>query len=249
MAGEGGTAPPGQQPEPLIEPGTDLLDRQRTKPGCSELQSQRDTVQANADRRDSLAVAVVYGEAPPVHRRALGEELHRFERGQPVGGAEIVGRHRQRGNPDHPLPADPQRFPASDQQARTGAGSRHRLGQLGRRPDDVLSVVEYHQHGPDADRVDQGGEHRPSRLFADAQNGGHRARHQLRIGHGASSTSHTPSSARSSACAATCSASRDLPIPPGPVIVISRDPPDTSARSSASSAARPTKLVTCQGRL
>ncbi len=40
----------------------------------------------------------------------------------------------------------------------------------------------------------------------------------------------------SSTSAATCSASRDLPIPPGPAIVTSRDPPDTSDRSSASSA-------------
>ena len=52
---------------------------------------------------------------------------------------------------------------------------------------------------------------------------------------GASSTSHTPSPAPSSASAATCNASRDLPIPPGPAIVTSRDPPDTSDRSSASS--------------
>ena len=66
---------------------------------------------------------------------------------------------------------------------------------------------------------------------------------------GASSTSQTPSPAPSSTSAATCNASRDLPIPPGPVIVTSRDPPDTSDRSSASSAARPTKLVACEGRL
>ena len=66
---------------------------------------------------------------------------------------------------------------------------------------------------------------------------------------GASSTSHTPSPVPSRASAAACSASRDLPIPPGPAIVTSRDPPDTSARNSASSATRPTKLVACDGRL
>ena len=66
---------------------------------------------------------------------------------------------------------------------------------------------------------------------------------------GASSTSHTPSPVPSRASAATCNASRDLPIPPGPAIVTNRDPPDTSARNSASSAARPTKLVACDGRL
>jgi hypothetical protein len=66
---------------------------------------------------------------------------------------------------------------------------------------------------------------------------------------GASSASHTPSPSPSSSSAATCNASRDLPIPPGPAIVTSLDPPDTSDRSSASSAARPTKLVACDGRL
>ena len=66
---------------------------------------------------------------------------------------------------------------------------------------------------------------------------------------GASSTSHTPSPVPSRASAATCNASRDLPIPPGPAIVTSRDPPDTSARNSASSTVRPTKLVACDGRL
>ena len=66
---------------------------------------------------------------------------------------------------------------------------------------------------------------------------------------GASSASHTPSPVPSRASAAACSASRDLPIPPGPAIVTSRDPPAISARSSASSATRPTKLVAWDGRL
>jgi hypothetical protein len=184
-----------------------------------------------------------------VHRGVLGEQLHRLEGGQLARGGEIGGRDCQRGNPEDVLPADAQRLPARDQQARPRAGPHHGVGQLGRRAEHVLGVVEDHQQVPVADRVDQGVEHGPSRLLADSEHGGHGAGHQLGSATGASSTSHTPSPAPSSASAATCNARRDLPIPPGPAIVTSRDPPDTSDRSSASSAARPTKLVACEGRL
>ena len=44
MAGRRGTAPPGQQPEPLIEPRADLRGRQRAQPGRGKLKSQRNPV-------------------------------------------------------------------------------------------------------------------------------------------------------------------------------------------------------------
>jgi len=73
MAGQGRTAPPGQQPEPLIEPGADLRHRERTQPGRGELEGQRDPVQADTDRRHRRGVGGVDGEALPVHRRPLRE--------------------------------------------------------------------------------------------------------------------------------------------------------------------------------
>ena len=225
MTGQGGTASPGQQPEPLIEPGADLRHRQRSQPGRGELQGQRDPVQAHADRRHRRGVGVIEGEALPVHGGALGEQLHRLERGQPAGGGEIGGRDGQRRNPEDVLSADAQRFPARDQQIRPRAGSQQGVGQLGGRAEHVLGVVEDHQQVAVADRVDQGVEHGPSRLLADTEHGGHGAGTSSGSATGASSTSHTPSPAPSSTSAATCSASRDLPIPPGPVIVTSRDPP------------------------
>ena len=65
---------------------------------------------------------------------------------------------------------------------------------------------------------------------------------------GASSTSHTPSPEPSSNAAATCNASRVLPIPPGPVIVTSRED-STSARTAASSRSRPTNVDSWAGKL
>ena len=183
MAGQGGPAPPGQQPEPLIEPGADLRHRQRTQPGRGQLQGQRDPVQPDADRRHRRGVGGVQGEAPPVHHGALGEQLHRLESRQPAGGGQISGRHRQRRNPEHALPADAQRLPARDQQARPRAAPHQGVGQLGGRAEHMLGIVQDHQQVPVADRLGQGVEHGPSRLLADPQHGRHGAGHQLRFGH------------------------------------------------------------------
>ncbi len=67
---------------------------------------------------------------------------------------------------------------------------------------------------------------------------------------GARSTKYVPSTKRSLNSAPACSASRVLPVPPGPVSVSRRT---VSAISrlliSSSSASRPTKRVGCDGRL
>jgi hypothetical protein len=65
---------------------------------------------------------------------------------------------------------------------------------------------------------------------------------------GASSTSHTPSGRPPTRPAAACSANRVLPQPPEPVSVTRRCPASRPA-TLASSSRRPTKLVSCTGRL
>ncbi len=65
---------------------------------------------------------------------------------------------------------------------------------------------------------------------------------------GASRTHHTPSGNPGSSARATAIARRDLPAPPGPVIVTSR-PPASSATTSACSRRRPTNELTGAGRL
>jgi hypothetical protein len=64
---------------------------------------------------------------------------------------------------------------------------------------------------------------------------------------GASSTHQTPSPNSDASREATASASRVLPLPPGPVRVSSRTFPVRSSSSSATSRSRPTKLVNCSG--
>jgi hypothetical protein len=62
------------------------------------------------------------------------------------------------------------------------------------------------------------------------------------------STNHTPSSNLDTCWAATCNANRVLPTPPGPARV-SSFVWSRSATTCAASASRPTKLVSCRGRL
>ena len=145
MAGQRGPAPPGQQLEPVIEPGVDLRYRQRTQPGRGQLQGQRNPVQPHADRRHRRGVGLVNGEVRPAHCGALGEQLHRLESGQRAGGGQAGGRDCQRGNPEDVLPADAERFPAGDQQGCSRAGPQHGVGQLGGRAEHVLGVIEDHQ--------------------------------------------------------------------------------------------------------
>ncbi len=64
---------------------------------------------------------------------------------------------------------------------------------------------------------------------------------------GASGTNHAPSGNRSTQSPASASERRVLPVPPGPVRVSSRV--FSSRPTAASTSARPTKLVSCGGRL
>jgi len=48
----GGARPGDQQPETVVEPGGDLLDRERLDPGRGQLDGQRNSVQAPAHLGD-----------------------------------------------------------------------------------------------------------------------------------------------------------------------------------------------------
>jgi hypothetical protein len=118
----------------LIEPGADLRHRQRTQPSRCQLQGQRNPVQPYAHRRNRRGVGRVKGEALPVHRGALREQLHRLKSGQLAGGGQIGRRDWQRRNPENMLPADAQRLAAGDQQVRTRSGGPHRGPRYSRWP-------------------------------------------------------------------------------------------------------------------
>ena len=183
VARQAGAVSRGQQPEPLIQPGVDLRRREQAKAGRGELKGERDTVEADADRRHRRRVGVVEDEVTPVQCGVLREQLHRLEGGQPVRSGEIRGRDRKAGHPEDVLPASAKRFPARNKQADPRARPNDSGCQLGDRAEHLLGVVEDQQQVPVADVVEQGVEHGAPRRLADPERGSRGAGHQIGFCH------------------------------------------------------------------
>jgi hypothetical protein len=74
LARNGGAAAPGEQPEPLVKVGGDLVDREHLGPGGGQLDGQRDAVQATADFDDIPCVRRSEDETGARGVRAVVEE-------------------------------------------------------------------------------------------------------------------------------------------------------------------------------
>ena len=144
---------------------------------------------------------------------------------------------------------------------RTRSGSRlvaitrrHRaagqqLANQFRRPvDQVLAGVENEQQLAPAEGVDQGGRSAAGRAPRGRRRTRPPAAGRAPVGASASSTSQAPSGKSGTRSQASRSASRVLPMPPGPHSVSARTSLSSSA-SSARSRSRPTKLFGSAGRL
>ena len=79
----------GEQPEPLVEQGDDLVGVHAHDPRRRELDRERDAVEAPADLRDRPGIARVHGEARPRRRGAVDEQKGGVARRGVVG---CVGR-------------------------------------------------------------------------------------------------------------------------------------------------------------
>jgi hypothetical protein len=118
-----------QQREPVLEPPVDLLDRHGAHPGRGELDRQRQAVEPADDTgHDRL------GETHARSRgdRPLAEQLGRVARLQFAERVDALGGDRQRG-------------PAGGEDAQVGRGRDQEGGELGRRLDQVLAVVQDQQ--------------------------------------------------------------------------------------------------------
>jgi hypothetical protein len=152
-----GRAPPaGQQPEPVLEPVGQLLQRDGPQPPGGQLDGQRNPVQAPAEPDHAVAVGVGDGETGHHRHRALGEQLDR------VAGARGPGppvRHRQRRDRAGVLAGHRQRLPAGGEHGDDGRPEQD-VGQHGARVDQVLAGVQDQQHSLVAqvldDRVELG---------------------------------------------------------------------------------------------
>ena len=92
-----------------------------------------------------------------------------------------VGRDPHRRHTVDTLPVDAQRLAAGRQQRQVRAIAQQRVGQLGTRPDQVLTVVQHHQQAPPAHGLHNRLDHRTARLQAHPQHIRHRHRDQVRV--------------------------------------------------------------------
>ena len=256
-----------QQVELVLEPGEDRVGRQELDPGGGQLDGERHAVEAGADRGDRRGVLVgdreprldrdrpldeqadglVLAEGGEVHDAASSagqaQPLERRSAGSGSGGA---------GRPGTGYSCSPETRSAARlvtitlrpgaarrRSATTGAASTtcSKLSRTSR----TRSVAQPVRRatsatGPGAGLRDADGRGDPRRDEHRVADRLERRRRRRRPG------------SRRRRRAASCSDSRVLPVPPGPVSVRSRVVASSSA-ASASSASRPTNVVSWVGRL
>ena len=156
---------------------------------------------------------------------------------------------RQRPQRPQTAPREPQALPAGGQDPHPRRPGQDRLGQLGGRVEQMLTVVQHHQQLAGAQEIDDRLRqrvicwplHHPQRRRRPP--GPTRRRWPRRPARTATRRPRTPGPDS----AATCNARRVLPTPPTPVKVTSRDAPSSLA-TAASSASRPTNELASDGR-
>ena len=118
-----------QQREPVLEPAVDLLDRHGAHPGRGELDRQRQAVKPADDTGHGL---LGEPDARPRGDRPLAEQLRRVARLQLAEQVDALG-------------GDRERRAAGGEHAQVGRRRDQEGGELGRRLDQVLAVVQDQQ--------------------------------------------------------------------------------------------------------
>jgi hypothetical protein len=93
LAWHGVPAAAGEQPEPLVQSFGDLRERHRGQARGRQLQRERHSVKATAERGDQRGGRCIEGEAGIVHLSALGEQPDRVT-GRDVLGSLGIGRRQ-----------------------------------------------------------------------------------------------------------------------------------------------------------
>ena len=230
MTLDAGPPTAGQEPETIVQP----LDqfRRREAPGASggQLDGERDAVEAAADLLDVVAAGARI-ERRGRRRRPLVEQLH------------TRSRRVQRCDGDEPLVAQAEALPRGGEHPDVRAALGNGAGQVGGTVDDVLAVVQDEQRSarlqgaPRSTRVNV----RPRLSFTFRTPATARGT-SLDEPFAASSMSQAPPRMSTSARCATASASRVLPIPPGPTSVTIGEAASASwmvSRSSSRPISRP----------
>ena len=250
-----GRAPaPGEQPEAVAQARGELLRGEHPHPRGGQLEREGDAVQA-ARRprprpgrwRSVRAKAGCAARARSTNRRPAPDASSAAAPAARVGVGQAQGGHAPGG-----LPGDAQQLAAGGQHPHPGAAAEQGVRQAGSGLEQVLAVVQQEQEpaggaGAPPTLAAAGGPGRPPPRRP-RRRGRRRAPARRRPAGPARRTTPRRGSA-SMASAAACKARRVLPLPPGPVRVTRRVRAPAGAATAASSRSRPTKLVSCRGRL
>src|SRR5262245_55144417 len=123
-----GAGAAGEQFEPVMQAIENLVERQRPYSRGGELDGKRHAVEAPADLRDRLGVAVVDGEIWPGMASAVAEQLDR-----------LVSERQRRNLPDH-LTADHEGLTTGRQDGHSWGGCQQIVDERGTGFEQVFAV-------------------------------------------------------------------------------------------------------------
>ena len=170
LAAYRGARTAGQQPEPVMQAVEDFGQRQRAHPCGGELDRQRQPIEARADFGHDCGVVVGDGEIGASVASPVGEQFDGF-----------VAKRQRRHPPAH-LAGHTDRLTAGGQQRQSRSGAEQRIDQRRTGVEQVLAVVQHHQHLPVGDKTGQGVHGGAAGLVGQPERAGHCDWHQLRVG-------------------------------------------------------------------
>ena len=147
VSADRGTAARRSPAHGVADAGRHRLDRQGARPRRRQLDRQRESVDADADRRDLTERLVVEHQARSRVAGSLDEELQRLVRRQIVDrDRHVPRRDRQRRDPPHDLARDAERFTAGDEDSQRRTPWQQAGEEFGDRCQQMFGVVEHEQH-------------------------------------------------------------------------------------------------------
>ena len=144
-----------QEVESLVEPIEHLLGRKELRPRGCELEGKREAVEARADLLDGGRVLLGEPEGRFGRLGALDEQGDRVHAAQRVHGVL-------------PLSVQPEGRTARDEEGKARRGLEH-LREQRRRLDQLLEVVQQHEHAPPDDALGDAREEGPLAALADLE--------------------------------------------------------------------------------
>ena len=175
-----GAAAIGEQPEAVIDPRMNLLERERANSRSRKLERQRNSVEMNTELRDDWSARRCQGKPRLMPLRPFDEKAHGI---RALGRFRVPGRIRKRQRIEQisPLSVYLQWFPAGRDDREPRGVSQQREDQRGADRQQVLAVVEnQHQLAPlqkSAQCIDE----RLTGVLAHAQDLRYLGRNQRRI--------------------------------------------------------------------